>query len=622
MISGQQGQRSRLVAFAVWSFVILVLALPVVVGMRDTEHVFHGGVLAASRDSFQLTTPLKFSAAPGLTLTSGKISFAPEQSSVSGEKAAALLSKGEGRLVLDDATLSFDASEDGKNAARQDAEELNSDAIAPLVAALSQLSFDTLTLNRVTIVIRKGNRAADFLTNVKADITCKRKQSLRAKGTFDLNGQQLSFETTLGTNLDRKAGNQYPLRAVVKGALVQVVLDGRLSLADGFRLQAPHAEITSPQLRQMVRWLGATWPGSAGFAEFRAKGELEWTERAIAFQKATFEMDNNVATGTLSLVTGGSRPSLEGTLALKGLDLSRYAAAPKPITRSLQAPVTTDAEANAALGVVLPLIKQFDADLRLSADRVIVGGNTLGRSATTLTLRGGKLLADIAELELDGTAHGSGQVSVDLNGGEPRVAVRGKLEALELATPINALFGYPALHGRADVTLDLSGAGESLEQLAGTLAGKIALALPEGGQVGVDAGALVAAAKARDLSGWGGYGRGYTALEQLDARLFLTAGIVKLDGVKGYEGNTGYSATGTVDLLDRSLDLRLSVARGLSEDRTPADGARGPDVLQTKGPWRAPLIRYMPPVEKAALPRVPDATVLPEPLVPAVPPQN
>ncbi|MBJ6907684.1 hypothetical protein, partial [Vibrio cholerae] len=61
-----------------------------------------------------------------------------------------------------------------------------------------------------------------------------------------------------------------------------------------------------------------------GFGPFHAKGQLEWVGRTMAFQNTTLQLDENDATGTLSINFAGQRPAVEGTLGLKTLDLTQY----------------------------------------------------------------------------------------------------------------------------------------------------------------------------------------------------------------------------------------------------------------------------------------------------------
>src|SRR5262249_61270844 len=70
-----------------------------------------------------------------------------------------------------------------------------------------------------------------------------------------------------------------------------------------------------------------------------------------------------------------------------------------------------------------PTIRQLDADLRLSAAKVTVHGYAFGRAAATIAVHDGKLLADIAELELPaGTA--SARVTADVHALGPRHRLR------------------------------------------------------------------------------------------------------------------------------------------------------------------------------------------------------
>ena len=115
-----------------------------------------------------------------------------------------------------------------------------------------------------------------------------------------------------------------PINATFSGAPLTATLEGSLMLGESPQLLSPQAELTSTDLRATARWLGVNWPAGRGFGAFHVKGQLEWADRTVAFQDAAIELDDNDANGTLSVNFSSTRPTVEGTLGLKTLDLTQY----------------------------------------------------------------------------------------------------------------------------------------------------------------------------------------------------------------------------------------------------------------------------------------------------------
>jgi uncharacterized protein involved in outer membrane biogenesis len=157
-------------------------------------------------------------------------------------------------------------------------------------------------------------------------------------------------------------------------------------------------------------------------------------------------IDGNEATGTLHLNFTAARPSIGGTLALKSLDLGRYFP-----SQTASLPGSTGSAWNCLLAtdLSLPLLQHFDADLRLSADKVVLGRLQLGRSAATVMVSQGRMLADLGAFEFDG-GRGSGQLSADMTGSMPRLTLRGRLEEVDAQRLSASMFGHSVLTGRTD----------------------------------------------------------------------------------------------------------------------------------------------------------------------------
>lgn len=533
-------------------------------------------------DIVTVTTPVALLSRPRLVLERGELS---KLQGPLGETATGRTPLPR-RLTLDDALLSLDFPSDEPSAAG----ERTPDTVAePLMAAVASANFDVLTIRRGTI--RLGG-SGDLLENVNADFTTRGGTPSRAAGTVRFRGQDVAFEAVLGG----QAAAGRPIKLVLKNTFIAVSLDGRIAPGNTFELVASNAEVGIPSLRNIARWLGAAWPGGQGLIDFRAKGPLTLSGGSIGFEEASFELDGNKATGTLQLALGGARPAIEGTLALPRLDLTPYLGTSN--TRAESSPASSDQGP-------WSILRRVDADIRISADGVVTPGGRLENCAASLSLKDGRLLADIAGVELAGGGSGNGQVSVDATSDAPRISVRGRLERLDGASVTRALFGHEILRGHLDLSAELAGAGGSTESLIGTLDGKVALALPGGGALGFDSSLLSKAAQSPETAGWGDAGGGQTLVEHLTGTFVLADGMASAVITSSTPDGLALSASGTVSLPARRLDLTLAL--GTAGAGTVAEAPH--EIITMSGPWTGPRLKWD---------RPPKNVLAPPPLAPPV----
>jgi AsmA protein len=317
------------------------------------------------------------------------------------------------------------------------------------------------------------------------------------------------------------------------------------------------------------------------------KGQINWARQALAIEDAKVTLDGNEATGALVVNLAGDRPLIDGTLAFSALDLTPYVEA----ARSQSFLFDRQTASWSAFDLSFPVIRHFDADLRISAPKVVLKGYGLGRGAATITVRSGKLLADIAELELH-SGKVSAQVTANINEIVPRYTLRGKVENFEAGPAGAALFGATVLTGRTTLALDITAAGQTPAEIVRRLSGKASLTMAEGGRVGLDIKALRAVAKASGPPGWGLLAKGQTSLEQIEARTLIRDGVLITETVQARSGATALAASGRVDLTERTLDLHLSVKPNAPADRPlkPADMA-GAEAVTVRGFWQEPYVR-------------------------------
>ena len=422
--------------------------------------------------------------------------------------------------------------------------------VAPLlVDQLLAMGFDTLTVRQGTLHVTTADGTSETLSDIQAELTGRRKGQIAAKGSFTFRGQRLAFDGALTPPAEKPTQARWPTKLTLKGDLLEASFDGQLDVAEDLQLSG-QVELASPSLRRVARWFGVAVPIADGLNAVSVKGQVNWARRAFAVEDAKVVIDGNEAAGALVLNVAGERPLIDATLAFHALDLTPYAEA----ARSQSFLFDRQTATWSLFDLSFPLIRHVDADLRISAPKVAVKGFGLGRGAATIAVRSGKLLADIAELDLFG-GKASAQITANANEIVPHYTLRGRIENFDAGPAGAALFGSPVLTGRSTLSVDIDGAGQTPAEVVRRLSGKANLTMPEGGRVAMDMKALRTAAKANGPPGWGLLAKGQTVLELVEARAFIRNGVLSTEMVQARSGAGGIAASGRVDLAERTLDL-------------------------------------------------------------------
>ena len=552
----------------------LGLSAPLVVHFDDNElKLSNVAVLAAPRDGHEITGPIDIIPALRVRLDRGTIALNRPSGARAEADADVLPTDGSAKLVIDGGVFRI-AGSGSSGAAAPDG------PAAPLIAAIRALNFEALVIRRSTVELVLPDGRIETLSDVTAEVLANRKSSVAVRGTGNLREQSVSFEM-VSSPLIAEAGSRVPVKLRLKSRLLDVAFDGRVGASDVLQLQG-RVDLAMKDVRQTARWLGAPWPSGPGLVNAGIKGDFDWQGQALTFDKATFRMDGNEATGTLALGLGGRRPTLTGTLALQSLDLSPYFPNnSNSQIANLLAWIPSDDESLAA-----PMSWHLDADIRASAARVLVGGMEFGRFAASLSFEQGQLLADIAEIGIDG-GRASGQLTADFRrDGQPQLSVRGRLEDIEASRATSVLIGHSAVQGLSTITADVAAGGNTVPDLLSTLRGKVTLSLNEGGQLGIDVKSLLNAAQSGGVNGWEKAKSGQMSVDGLEAKLRFDKGIVASELVEATAGDSLIRAMGTISLRSQQMDLRVLLDAGPETARTDLPQ----EVLVFRGPWSAPSI--------------------------------
>ena len=359
----------------------------------------------------------------------------------------------------------------------------------------------------------------------------------------------------------------------------------------------------------------ATTNHAAYFAS--AAGQLEWAGNQGTLADGQFKFGESPATGTLSLNLEGGVQAVSGTLAFAQLDLSPlFEADPDDEGASAPNPALADAAANekaAALPLrdsklhrmlqtLSPLIRNFDADLRISADMIVAGPLNLRESGFSLFQKKGEVILDLAEtMVFDGTA--SGHVKIDTNYPKPRWHVNMGLKGAALGDISALIKREDALSGRGNVKVHLTSFGDKVNEIYHNMYGAILLSVPDGGQIGLDLGNLLTAQENRSETELTSLLSGRSDFESLEGTGHFARGAVVADHFSLKTKTNQFTGGGRLTLFDRLVDWNIAswplTAALENEAASNSDsnaGLSGGDVAspvllvcsEISGSWRAP----------------------------------
>ena len=589
-----------------WSFLITAVTSVCIICALLLSRVFDGKefqfnlepdeVIASTRDKYAFGLPITVHAFSGAVLKKGRlIHVLPKDRGYTGSKAQALLDQGNARLALQDADIVIGSPQANSKSLTSDTSH---GLISMIVKALKEFNFAELEIHNSNIEIILPGDIRENLSSARLFLR-KRNQGVSVVGTALWRGQSIDIDLQAGPLHEGRS--HMPVSVSIKSAYGTLQLVGSLMRHDQYVLEGD-IKIDVQQLPGLVQLFNLAWPDFAATEKLSLAGPVTWSHGSIVFDHTTVQLDQNEATGALKIRTIAQRPLLSGTLAFDTLNLTPLAAS-QTENMSLWSGLNS-----VAAGLwATPVMKLFNADLRLSAKRVQVGNTTLDKAAATLALNDNKLLARLANLNYEGGS-GNGQLTIDFNKVFPRTAIRGKMNGVPLDKLSRAIFGWEIIDGPADITADIEATGVSLKSAVASARGHIQISQTQAATVGFNLAPLIgttagdpeaplhdnsAQIAARAL-------KGATTIGELSALIKIKGGTAQCARFHAtFDGHVA-KCTGNLDLTSQLMDVRLlfheQEHKTVTNTHAPAQTAKPPahkvngKILSLQGPLRHPYL--------------------------------
>ncbi len=304
-------------------------------------------------------------------------------------------------------------------------------------------------------------------------------------------------------------------------------------------------------------------------------GGLDSAGRALAIREATMTLDGTVLSGDVTLDARNAIPKLQGRLSAAALDLARYlpGSGAKP-----------GEWGTAQLG--FGLFRAFDAEMTLDTPALSFGPITNAPARLVATAAGGQMKSSL-KVQPVNDAQMSLEFNVDAKSAPPAFQFNITSEGVAADLVLPALSGVNWITGSGILQAKLSGAGETQQEMIGTLKGTGSFALTNGSLLGLDIAKTLDSASQNIVEGWAPDAKAATPFRRVSGGFTIADGIAALDNFKLASPALDVSAGGDIDLLRRAVDLWADPKLITSPEGTAAGL---PVKLAVKGPWAAPRI--------------------------------
>jgi len=340
---------------------------------------------------------------------------------------------------------------------------------------------------------------------------------------------------------------------------------------------AGRVSILAPDLKQLAAAAGAKLPAGNVYRSFSLTGDTSGGTSNVLLKNAVVEFDDIRGTGEAALSFAG-RPRLTGTLSTGPIDATPYGAA---------SGAPKDEKKSGGWGddpVDLSPLKLADADLTIKAEALKFQKFDFGPSNVLVTLKDGRLVADIKQTSLFGGAGGATLVA-DGSGSVPAVGIKANINGLALKPFLNAAAGFDMLEGSGNFQIDMSGSGATVQSLMSSLAGSGKFDFGEGLLRGVNLPELGKAAQTAlttrsiPLSAFGNNAQ--TRFGNMKASFTMAKGIAAMADLKLDSDVVSVSGGGNLDIGQQKLSLSL-----YPEYKNKSEGVKGYGLpVKLSGSW-------------------------------------
>lgn len=313
--------------------------------------------------------------------------------------------------------------------------------------------------------------------------------------------------------------------------------------------------------RDVLRTLGQKLP-EVSDATVLGKADAAFAFKATAdsanLSDLRLRLDDSSITGSLG-ISNFAKPATTFNLALDAIDLDRYLPPQKP-GEVKAAPTPAEATAGAAGMLPVDTLRGLNLNGTLKIGKLKAYQMRSTDITVTVAAKDGLVRVHPAGAKMYEGSY-SGNVSLDVRGKEPRIAMDEKLAGVQIGPLLTDMTGDARITGKADIAVKLNAAGNDPDAMRRTMNGNASFSFLDGTVKGMNvlgeirrAYALVRGKPAPATTG----APDQTDFSALTGTAAITNGLVRNDDLLVKSPVMQLAGKGTANLVNEQLDYGVT----------------------------------------------------------------
>ena len=372
------------------------------------------------------------------------------------------------------------------------------------------------------------------------------------------------------------AGGTSPVRVLLDAAPAKVNFEGTANLSTESYVDG-EASFETPSLRRALEWSRTEIAAGQTIGAAKLSGRVTGSVHGLRIENASLDLAGSLGTGVLELSRNGATPSIGGSIAFEQLNLGTFLA---PFTPQMgQAGVAADLIDPQTTG-------QLNLDLRLSANRAMLGDFPLNGVAATAQLQDGSAAFDISDSSAFG---GTIQAGIRINSAEEENAVELRFLASEvdvgaMALQTGAKRFVPQTRG--NMSAILRGKGNDWNSVISSSEGTLTANFGAGDIVGIDPGAFLRRTAEGEFFPLSAVAEGALPIRALQFAATVGRGLARVDTATVQLDGSRLTLNGIVPLAGRALALSGEIVSVDGQGQVTGD----PNAFFVGGGWDEPFV--------------------------------
>lgn len=480
-------------------------------------------------------------------------------------------------LALADAQIDFDLDSKPLSGEGAIARAIEARSDTREAAAADKARLASIALHNATARLTRGGALVSKLEKIDATLDWRsldRPAGLRA--TFRFGDEDVDVTAWLGQPAQVLRAESSPVSLRLESPSLTINADG---IASGGQMPSYAGKflVEAPSLRNVLARNNIYLPLPGALGALSLSADARANLHSIQLSDLQFKLDEGSYEGAVILSGHQGRPALMGTLATKSLQIA-------PLLAQIPDPRDIGGRWSEA-PLPKPDFTRADVDLRISANRALIGRVEARDVGFSLLVAGGKAELSVAEAKAFGGAL-KARFTAEASATGPGYLVRASagFNKVDSAAMLGELFRSQTFSGEANGDFALIGEGASVAQALNSLRGTATFDLANGDIAGIDLENALRRLEKQPLSVASSIRNGRTSFRTANLGLDVATGIATVRSFEAKGAGVEVTATGSASIARRQLDIAIRARQaGRNEDQAAPQLS-----MDLRGNWDEP----------------------------------